>query len=225
MNHIPLCLSENERARVAGSVIRAKIPKDQREMRVVNDEFRRDIVQYLPHLRAFALLLAREQALADDLVQDAVLRALSHADQFAPGTNFKAWITTILRNSFVSEIRRRTRAARATLDLVDAHAAASGGQVEHMHARDFRRAMHELPPVQQQALQLVGARGFSYEEAGRMAGCATGTMKSRVSRARLQLQRLLNGGDEDNAAPLPASSGARHRFVRSASDRPAGRVS
>ena len=156
------------------------------------------IIEHLPHLRAFALLLARERALADDLVQETVVRALSHSHQFRPGTNFKAWVSTILRNSYFNEIRYRNRVTRIAAMTQHDEPAASGGQEEGLGLRDFNRAFHALTSTQREALVLVGASGFSYEEAADIAGCALGTMKSRVSRARIQLDEMLNGD-----APLP----------------------
>jgi RNA polymerase sigma-70 factor, ECF subfamily len=161
----------------------------------VGDDLHEDIVRCLPHLRAFAFLLARDRALADDLVQDAVLRALSHAHQFTAGTNFKAWITTILRNSYFNEMRRRGRAAQMSIDVLGNTPGISGGQMERLHTRDFQRAFYSLPAAQRDALALVGASGFVYEEAAKVASCAVGTMKSRVSRARAQLHQMLNGNN------------------------------
>ncbi|MDE1902776.1 MAG: sigma-70 family RNA polymerase sigma factor [Alphaproteobacteria bacterium] len=154
-----------------------------------------DIVPYLPHLRAFARMLAQDRALADDLVQETVLRALSHAHQFQPGTNLKAWLTTILRNAYFTEKRSQGRIAPIDVEAVRDSSAVSGGQEWHLRMRDFEGAFSTLSPVQREALVLVGASGFSYEQAAAMARCAVGTMKSRVSRARLQLQTLLDGPD------------------------------
>jgi len=159
----------------------------------MKDDLHQSIVDHLPHLRAFALLLTRERTLADDLVQEAIVRALTYADQFQPGTNFKAWITTILRNSYFNEIRHRTRVSQMSVTAPHNEPTASGGQEEHLDLRDFERAFRVLTPVQREALVLVGASGFSYEDAAEIAGCAIGTMKSRVSRARIQLQQMLNG--------------------------------
>ena len=160
----------------------------------MSNEMHQDIVGCLPHLKAFALLLCRDRALADDLVQEAALRALSHRHQFRAGTNFKAWIMTILRNSYFSEMRRRKRASRF-LGLESWGATAtSGGQEEYLAMRDLDRALNQLPAVQREAVVLVGAGGYSYEDAADVADCAVGTMKSRVSRARFQLERLMESG-------------------------------
>ncbi len=152
-----------------------------------------DIVPFLPHLRAFARMLARDRTLADDLVQETVVRALSHAHQFQPGTNLKAWLTTILRNAYFTEKRSQGRVAQLDVEVARDSTTVSGGQEWHLRMRDFGCAFNTLSPVQREALVLVGASGFSYEQAAAMAGCAVGTMKSRVSRARLQLQNLLDG--------------------------------
>ncbi|MDE2166896.1 MAG: sigma-70 family RNA polymerase sigma factor [Alphaproteobacteria bacterium] len=152
-----------------------------------------DIVPYLPHLRAFARMLAQNRTLADDLVQETVVRALSHAHQFQSGTNLKAWLTTILRNAYFTEKRSQGRVAQLSADVAHDLTTVNGGQEWHLRMRDFESAFNTLPAVQREALVLVGASGFSYEQAADMAGCAVGTMKSRVSRARLQLQSLLEG--------------------------------
>ncbi|MFI4988561.1 MAG: sigma-70 family RNA polymerase sigma factor [Alphaproteobacteria bacterium] len=169
-----------------------------------------DIVRCLPQLRALALLLARDRSLADDLVQEAVARVLRHADQFQAGTNFKAWIMAILRNSYFSEMRRRSRAWHHHREMPWVGEATSGGQEERIEMRDLERAFMTLPAAQREALVLVGANGFSYEAAAELAGCAVGTMKSRVSRARLQLERMLNG-DGALAAREAAAAGLARR--------------
>jgi RNA polymerase sigma-70 factor (ECF subfamily) len=161
----------------------------------MSEKLHGDILACLPQLSAFARRLARDRATADDLVQSAIVRALVHADQFQPGTNFRAWITTILRNAYLNELRARDY--RATVDTdVDACAPPShGGQEERLRFRDVRRALSQLPAGQRRALLLVGAEGRSYEEAARVTGCAVGTVKSRVSRARVQLQEMLDARD------------------------------
>lgn len=163
-------------------------------MREVQQEsLHQSIIDQLPHLRAFAILLTRDRSFAEDLVQEAVVRALAHAEQFQPGTNFKAWITTILRNSYFNVVRRRSRVAPISAVAPQDEPATSGGQEEHLGFRDFERAFKCLPAAQREALLLVGASGFSYEAAAEIAACATGTMKSRVARARIQLAHILDG--------------------------------
>lgn len=170
-----------------------------------NDWLHDDIIVCLPRLRAFALLLARDREFADDLVQEAVVRVLTHADQFEPGTNFKAWVTAILRNCYYNEIRRRGRASQLDIELLSGTTATSGGQEEQLDIREFERAYKTLPTAQREALTLIVASGLSYEDASKMAGCAVGTMKSRVARARIQLQQVLDSGT------MPAIRNAQER--------------
>jgi RNA polymerase sigma-70 factor (ECF subfamily) len=163
---------------------------------------RDDITQHMPHLRGIARLLARDRALAEDLVQETMLRAISHADQFQPGTNLKAWLTTILRNSYFNEKRSQRRLAEYSASTAGRASAARGQQEHRLQMRDLKRAMVHLPAAQREALALVGASGYSYEEAAKMTGCAVGTMKSRVSRARFELQSMLDGGGAALPPPI-----------------------
>ena len=140
------------------------MPDDQRT------DLHQSIIEQLPHLRAFAVLLTHDRSFADDLVQEAVVRALAHADQFEPGTNFKAWITTILRNSYFNVVRRRSRVAPMSAVAPEDEPTTSGGQEEHLDLRDFERAFKCLPSAQREALLLVGASGFSYEAAAEVVG-------------------------------------------------------
>lgn len=153
-------------------------------------QFRDQLVEQLPHLRAFARMLSRNPAMADDLVQETVLRALCNVDKFEPGTNMKAWLCTILRNQFYNEMRSRARLA-AYAAAVPRAAGIDGNQHARLALRDFERAYHALPAEQREALSLIGASGFSYGEAAKIVGCAEGTVKSRVSRARAELGRRL----------------------------------
>src|SRR5580700_7344589 len=127
------------------------------EQDAMRDELHQSIIEQLPHLRAFAVLLTHDRSFADDLVQEAAVRALAHADQFRPGTNFKAWITTILRNSYFNVIRRSSRLSPLSLISPDDEPVTSGGQEERMGALDFERAFKCLPSAQREALLLVGA--------------------------------------------------------------------
>ncbi len=155
-------------------------------------EFQAALVDVLPHLRAFARSLTRRREQADDLVNDAVVRALSAAEQFQPGTNFKAWMFTILRNLFYNEGRKN----RPVVPLDDAEAivqSVPATQQAALEFCDFRRAFWQLSDDHREVLILVGASGLSYEEAAAVCDCAVGTIKSRVSRARSELVQLLSG--------------------------------
>jgi RNA polymerase sigma-70 factor (ECF subfamily) len=153
-------------------------------------QFQDLLVEQLPHLRAFARMLARNPTLADDLVQETAVRALCNVDKFVPGTNLKAWLSTILRNQFYDELRDQARIV-AYVAAIPHPAGADGEQEGRLALREFERAFHTLPAVQREALSLVGASGFTYEEAAKIAGCAVGTIRSRVSRARVELGRRL----------------------------------
>jgi RNA polymerase sigma-70 factor (ECF subfamily) len=158
----------------------------------LGDQFAQDVVACLPRLRAFSRQLARNYDLAEDMVQETILRALTFRDQFQPGTNLHGWLTTILRNRYFSQLRQWDHKGEIQMDLEQAGGSWSGGQEEALAMRDFRRAFVTLPAEQREALTLVGASGLSYEEAAQISGCALGTMKSRVSRGRSQLQILLS---------------------------------
>lgn len=170
-------------------------------------QFQAALVEHLGYLRAFAQFLARDRALADDLVQETVLRALCNVDKFVPGTNLRAWLSTILRNQFYNELRSRSR--MAAYAGIPRPTGQNCDQESHLEIRDFMRAYRSLPAMQREALSLVGANGYSYEEAAQIAGCAQGTVKSRVSRGRAELARLL---DEENPALQPANASGDDGF-------------
>lgn len=152
---------------------------------------RDELVDHLPALRAFALSLTRESASADDLVQDTIVKAWTNIDKFQPGTNLRAWLFTILRNTFYSA-RRKTR--REVSDSDGIHAARLAARPEHdgrLAMNDFKVAFAQLPDEQREALILVGGSGFSYEEAAQMTGVAVGTVKSRANRGRRKLAELM----------------------------------
>ena len=153
---------------------------------------RGELVEHLPALRAFALSLTREGAAADDLVQDTIVKAWTNMDKFQVGTNLRAWLFTILRNTFYSA-RRKTRHEVSDTDGI--HAARQATRPEHdgrLAMNDFRTAFAKLPDEQREALVMVGASGFSYEEAAEMTGVAVGTVKSRANRGRRRLAELLH---------------------------------
>jgi len=159
----------------------------------VSAEVRTGVVDCIPHLRAFARSLTSNRDLADDLVHDAIVRALNAASQYTPGTNFKAWIFTILRNLYFNEGRKRLSRFTSIDDLGANEPASLPSQEATLEFCDFRRAFWRLGPDQREVLILVGASGMNYEEAARVCGCAVGTIKSRVSRARRDLKSLLGG--------------------------------
>jgi len=152
---------------------------------------REQIVEHLPSMRAFAMSLTRDAARADDVVQDAILKAWNNFDQFSKGTNLRAWLFTIVRNTYYSALRK-TR--REVPDSEGAMAATLSEKPEHdgrLAMADFEKVFDQLPDEQREALILVGASGMSYEEAAETCGVAVGTIKSRVNRGRAKLAQLL----------------------------------
>jgi len=152
----------------------------------------------VPSLRAFAISLSGNIDRADDLVQETLLRAIANIDSFQPGANMSAWMFTILRNLFRSEYRKRRREVEDTDGSYAESLKSHPEQASRLEFQEFRTALSKLPPDQREALILVGASGFSYEEAASICGCAVGTIKSRVNRARTRLADLLSiEGSED----------------------------
>jgi RNA polymerase sigma-70 factor, ECF subfamily len=153
---------------------------------------REAMLESVPRLRAFAISLCGNVDRADDLVQDALLRAWANMESFQPDTNMSAWLFTILRNLFRSEYRKRRR----EVEDVDGSYAETLTSLPEQNSRleivEFRKALKMLPSEQRESLILVGASGFSYEEAAQICGCAVGTIKSRVNRARSRLAGILS---------------------------------
>jgi RNA polymerase sigma-70 factor, ECF subfamily len=155
----------------------------------------------VPSLRAFAISLCGNVDRADDLVQEALLRAWGNLDSFEPGTNMSAWLFTILRNVFRSEYRKRRREVEDADGTYADSLTSLPNQTSSLEMDEFRKALDQLPPDQREALILVGASGFSYEEAAHICGCAVGTIKSRVNRARTRLAELLSVESADDFGP------------------------
>jgi len=167
----------------------------------------------IPHVRAYARSLTRNVDAADDLVQDTLVRAWSARQQFTMGTNFKAWVFTILRNRFLDQ-RRRDREVRERLDdLPDEKRVVNPSQEVVVQFDDMARAFWRLSPHHREILMLVGANGLSYEEAAVVIGCAVGTVRSRLSRARSELQTLLERQDDRMSTRGKRQKGAEE-FLR-----------
>ena len=148
---------------------------------------RAEIVQLIPALRAFARTFYRDPGEADDLVQETLTRALSSIHQFQPGTRMKSWLFTIMRNAFYTKIRIEAREAPGVADCVSLRPAADPTQEWSARGREIALAIHRLPEQQREVLMLIGVLGVSYDEAADICGCAMGTIKSRLNRARLKL--------------------------------------
>ncbi len=155
-------------------------------------QMKADLIAVIPNLRAFAVSLCGNPDRADDLVQETLVKAWSNLGSFVEGTNLPAWLFTILRNIYYSEYRKRRREVADSDGAIAAKLATAPSQNGHMDLLDFRAALQELPTDQREALILIGASGLSYEEAAQICGCAVGTMKSRVNRARNRLSELLS---------------------------------
>ena len=155
-------------------------------------EFKAQLAQVIPHLRAFGRSLSGNRDLADDLVQETLLKAWAARKRFQAGTNMRAWTFIILRNLYLSQMRR-SRFKGEWDDLVaDRILAAPASQDKHVELGDMQRALLHLPQPQREALILVGAGGFAYEEAAEICGVAVGTIKSRVARGRVALEAVMN---------------------------------
>jgi RNA polymerase sigma-70 factor (ECF subfamily) len=154
---------------------------------------RAELAALLPELRAFARFLVRGRGEADDLVQDAVVRALGALEQFQPGTNLKAWLFTILRNTFYEQGRRRSRETAMLRNRLPEEEVSDPHRVNSTDLADLSRLLWTLPPVLREALVLVGAQELSHEEAAAICGVPVGTMKARVSRGRARLAGLMAG--------------------------------
>ena len=171
------------------------------------DDMQTKMIALLPNLRAFARSLSGSADKADDLVQEALIRAWSNRSSFVPGTNLKAWMFTILRNEFYSQMRKRGREVQDSDGIMTARLAVHPSQHGVLDLEDFRAALEKLPDDQREAVILIGASGFSYEEAAEICGCAVGTVKSRVNRARQRLMELLGVEGAGDYGPDPAPLG------------------
>ena len=162
-----------------------------------DNAFKTEIVKLIPHLRAFARTLCGDATAADDLAQDAMVKAWDARASFQMGTNMKAWTFMILRNQFYSEKRRSWRSTQLDQEAAERTLVAVDDPEAPVALDELRLGLAMLPAEQREALILVGAGGFAYEEAAEICGCAVGTVKSRVSRARRALHVILESGAYD----------------------------
>jgi RNA polymerase sigma-70 factor, ECF subfamily len=178
------------------------------------EQVKTGLIKALPNLRAFAVSLCGNVERADDLVQETMLKAFKNIDSFEEGTNLKAWLFTILRNTYFSDRRRLKREVEDADGIHASRMAVHPEQDGHMAMRELQDALKLLPDDQREALILVCAAGMSYEEAAEISGCAIGTIKSRVNRARAKLSELMGitsaqefGPDAATEAILTHSTG------------------
>jgi len=167
---------------------------------------RREIVAVIPALRAFARTLTRNSFDSDDLVQDTITRAIANAHRFQPGTNLKSWLFTIMRNNFYTTAKRQTREQPGSADCVSGSPSVMPGQEWSVRGVELRLALEALPDEQREVLILIGVLGISYEEAATICGCAVGTIKSRLNRAR---HRMLERLEAQEVSDLLDDNGPR----------------
>ncbi|CAM3979429.1 RNA polymerase sigma 70 [Novosphingobium lubricantis] len=181
--------------------------------------FKRELTAVIPHLRAFARGLCGRPDVADDLVQEALLKAWAAQERFEPGTSMRAWTFVILRNAYLTDMRRNRFRGDYDETVAERILVAPAPQEGPMHLADMHRALLTLPPERREALLLVGAGGFSYEEAAQICGCAVGTIKSRVGRARATLNQMIEDGTIprrgiDDAVAHPAIMAEMEETIR-----------
>jgi len=201
------------------------------EARLSTPAFDGELVALLPNLRAYARSLTGNPADADDLLQDTLVRMLGAADRFEPGTNFKAWAFTVLRNRFLNEFVSKRRRTQSLHELDADFAAVLPRQSDGLELRDLSRVFMRLGEEHRSILSLALGAQLSYGEVARIHGCAVGTVKSRVHRARLTLARLLaeayapsppNGADHDGGSAAAGARSATFRRPTGSCARPKG---
>ena len=184
-----------------------------------DNAFKKELVGLIPHIRAFARTLTGDPTAADDLAQEAMMKAWDARASYQMGTNMKAWTFMILRNQFYSEKRRSWRQTQLDQEAAERTLVAVDDPEAPVALDELRQALKTLPEEQREALILVGAGGFAYEEAAEICGCAVGTVKSRVSRARRALQAALEKGGYSRDGQ---AAGEAMRSILGEADRLAG---
>jgi RNA polymerase sigma-70 factor (ECF subfamily) len=168
---------------------------------VIDGAERQAMLDAIPHLRAFAISLSGDVTRADDLVQTALMRGLEHLNSFQPGTSMQAWLFTILRNQFYTDMRRRRREVEDADGAMAERLAVMPEQGARLDFSDMLAALAQLSIEQREALVLVAAEGVSYEEAAQICGTNLGTIKSRINRARTRLAELLDLVPDEDIGP------------------------
>jgi RNA polymerase sigma-70 factor, ECF subfamily len=173
--------------------------------------FAERLVAQIPYLRAFAISLCGSYSVADDLVQETLVKAWSHADSFQPGTNFRAWLVTILRNTYFSQYRKRAREVQDSENIHAEQIPVKGGQESSVAMRDVQKALDKLAPEHREILLMIGVTELSYEEAAQVCDIAVGTVKSRLNRARAKLAEHLGLGGAHEIGDDPTLLGVAAR--------------
>lgn len=171
-------------------------------------DFKQQLTAIIPPLRAFSRGLCSNRSMADDMVQEALLKGWAARGSYAAGTNFRAWMFMILRNHYYTTIRRESRMVAWDPEASERIMVTAPTQESGIDLADVERALQKISPEQREVLLLVGANSMSYEEAAAVMGCALGTIKSRLARGRTALLALVEGDDDGNAtAERPAQTG------------------
>ena len=173
-----------------------------------------ELTSHMKVLRAFAMSLTRNDAAADDLVQDTVLKAWSNLDKFQEGTNMRAWLFTILRNTFYSNRRKAVREVEDTTGAITDSLSVKPAHDGRLQLAEFRAALAELPVEQREVLTLIGVLQYSYEEAAEVCGVKVGTIKSRLNRGREALAVKMQINDSDR---MELTDAATHAVVAASS--------
>jgi len=187
--------------------------RPSQQQRLPSDQFQRELIALIPQLRAFSRLLCRRKPIAEDLAQEALAKAWRARDRFEPGTNMKAWLFTILRNAFYTQVRRGWRETSWDAEKGEAIPTPGGEQEWSMDLSDTARALNGLPDKQREAILLVGVAGLTYDDAGRVCHTPAGTMKSRVARGRTCLVNILDGSQPIPQRPLARSHHASDNIL------------
>lgn len=189
----------------------------QRHTSLSDAEFKQQLVGIIPALRVFARGLCSGRAIADDMVQDALMRAWAARQSYAAGSNFRAWMFMILRNQYYTTLRKNSRMVAWDPEAAERILISPPGQESRIDLIDVANALQHVSPEQREVLLLVGANAMSYEEAAEVVGCAVGTIKSRLARGRTALQALIEGEPGSRAAN---SRARREREAGDKSDEP-----
>lgn len=164
------------------------------------------VVEIIPALRAFARTFCRDPNDADDLVQETLVKAIANLDKFEPGTRMKSWLFTIMRNTFYSRVKISKRETPGATDCVSDQSAVKASQEWTVRGREVRNAIERLPPAHREVLILIGMLGMSYEETAAICGCAIGTVKSRLNRARASVLGFLKESSSETLFELTDAS-------------------
>lgn len=199
--------------------MRNQVEKTAEAEPLCDADFKQELEALIPHLRAFARNLCGRPDMADDLAQDALLKAWAARKRYRAGTNMRAWIFVILRNQFLSQMRRSRFKGEWDESAAERTLSSPAHQDHQMQLTDLQRALMRLPEAQREALILVGAGGFSYEEAADICDCAVGTVKSRVARARAALDEMMDNGTLPARADSTLKAGDTTNAIMDAMDK------